>query len=335
MSGHDAVRLVHGFEPGLTRVGVAKRFVYLHPDGSQVEDAADLERIARLAIPPAWEDVWIAADPSAHLQATGTDARARKQYRYHASWRQDRDELKFHDMEAFGRAQPALRARIAQALTREANLRHAQVLALALRLLDIGLFRIGSDRYARENHHYGLTTLQRNEVTVGDERAVFDYIGKAGKRQRVAVIDQDAVPALATLRRRRSGPPELLAFRGQRGWTRVHSEDVNNFLRCLAASPFSAKEYRTWNATVIAATTLAGQRPPTARAPAAASRVVADALGNTPAVARAAYIDPRVLERYADGETISLDGLPAGRWQARETVERRVLELLAGQWPLR
>jgi DNA topoisomerase I len=124
----------------LTRVRVAKRFVYLHPDGSQVEDAADLERIARLAIPPAWEDVWVAADHSAHLQATGIDARGRKQYRYHARWRQDRDELKFHDMEAFGHAQPALREQIAQELTRDATLRHGHVLALALRLLDVGLF---------------------------------------------------------------------------------------------------------------------------------------------------------------------------------------------------
>ncbi len=320
--------LVHGFEPGLTRARRANRFVYLHPDGSAVEDTAELERIAALAIPPAWRDVWVTADPSAHLQATGIDARGRKQYRYHEKWRQDRDELKFHDMEAFGRVQPELRARIAEELGGEGQLRHGRVLALSLRLLDVGLFRVGSDRYARENHHYGLTTLQMDQVTVNRERAVFDYVGKAGKRQRLAVTDADAVPALATLRRRRSGPGELIVFRGARGWTRVHAGDVNNYLRYLAGAQFSAKEYRTWNATVIAATALAAQRPKQARAASTASRAAAEALGNTPAVAREAYIDPRVLQRYADGEVVDLDGLPADPWQARAGVERRVLELL-------
>jgi DNA topoisomerase-1 len=327
--GDRALSLVHGFEPGLTRTGVAKRFVYLDATGRAIDDAGELERIGALAIPPAWTGVRVAADPSSHLQATGFDARGRKQYRYHPLWRQDRDELKFHDMQAFGRAQPALRDQIAGELARERRLGHARVLALALRLLDVGLFRVGSDRYARENQHYGLTTLHMDQVLVRDERAVFDYIGKAGKRQRLAVTDRDAVPVLATLRRRRSGPPELLAFRGGRGWTRVHGEDVNNFLRCLSGLPFSAKEYRTWNATVIAASTLAGQRPDDARAASAASRAVAAALGNTPAVARQAYIDPRVFERYADGETISLSRLPEDPWKAREKIEARVLRLLA------
>ena len=329
MSGDtQALHLVHGFETGLSRLRTGNGFVYLLPDGSRVDDAADLERIAALSIPPAWKDVWIATDPTAHLQATGFDARGRKQYRYHPRWRADRDELKFRDMEAFGRSQPALRAAIARELARERRLGHGQVLGLALRLLDVGLFRVGSDRYARDNHHYGLTTLQMSQVTVREQRAVFDYLGKAGKRQRLAIADPDAVPALASLRRRRSGPPELLAFRGAHGWTRVHGEDVNNFLRCLSGGPFSAKEYRTWNATVIAATTLAAQRPPNARAASAAARPVAAALGNTPAVAREAYIDPRVLTRYEDGETISLQRLPPDPWKARETIERRVLRLL-------
>jgi DNA topoisomerase IB len=251
-----------------------------------VDGAADLERIAYLAIPPAWTDVWISLDPAAHLQATGMDARGRKQYRYHAKWREERDELKFQDMESFGRAQPAVRARIEQDLGREQHLDHRRILALALRLLDVGLFRVGSDRYAQENHHYGLTTLQMSQVVVRDGRAVFDYIGKEGKRQHLSVTDAQAVDVLAALRRRRSGPPELIAFRGPRGWTRVHGQDVNNFLRCLSGGPYSAKDYRTWNGTVIAATALAGQRPVNARAAGLASRSVADALGNTPAVAR-------------------------------------------------
>jgi DNA topoisomerase I len=324
-----ALKLVNGFEPGLRRVKAAGAFAYVDAGGSAVSDTADLERIAALAIPPAWTEVWVSADPAAHLQATGLDARGRKQYRYHPSWLRDRDELKFRDMEEFGRAQPELRVRIAGELGRERRLGHAHVLALALRLLDVGLFRVGSDRYARENHHYGLTTLQMHQVVVREESAVFDYIGKAGKRQRLAVTDRDAVPALATLRRRRSGPAELLAFRGARGWSRIHGEDVNNFLRCLSGGPFSAKEYRTWNATVIAATTLAAQLPADARAAAVASRAASAALGNTPAVARAAYIDPRVLDRYAAGEHISLEGLPADGWRARSFIEARVLDLLA------
>jgi DNA topoisomerase IB len=272
--------------------------------------------------------VWVSLDPAAHLQATGIDARGRKQYRYHAKWREERDELKFEDMESFGRVQPALRARIEQDLGQNQHLDHPRVLALALRLLDVGLFRVGSDRYARENHHYGLTTLQMSQVTVRDGRAVFDYMGKEGKRQRLSIADAEAVEVLAALRRRRSGPRELIAFRGPRGWTRVHGQDVNNSLRCLSGGPFSAKEYRTWNATVIAATALAGQRPVEARAAWLASRAVAEALGNTPTVARQSYIDPRVFSAYAEGRAVNLYDLPDDAWQARSRIERRVLELL-------
>jgi DNA topoisomerase IB len=323
-----SLHLVHGFEPGLTRIRGAGGFAYHHTDGTVVGDAADLERIAKLAIPPAWTDVWISLDPAAHLQATGVDARGRKQYRYHARWREERDELKFQDMESFGRVQPALRACIEQDLRREQHMDYRRILALSLRLLDVGLFRVGSDRYAHENHHYGLTTLQMSQVVVRDGRAVFDYLGKQGKRQRLSVADAEAVEVLAALRRRRSGPPELIAFRGARGWTRVHGQDVNNFLRCLSGGPFSAKEYRTWNATVIAATALAGQRPVDARAAGLASRAVAEALGNTPTVARQSYIDPRVFGRYAEGHVVNLDELPDDAWQARATIERRVLELI-------
>ena len=327
-NGDSSLHLVHGFEQGLTRVRGAGGLAYRHSDGTAVDDAADLERIADLAIPPAWTDVWISLDPAAHLQATGFDARGRKQYRYHAKWREERDELKFQDMESFGRVQPALRARIEQDLGRERHLDHRRILALALRLLDVGLFRVGSDRYAQENHHYGLTTLQMSQMVVRDGRAVFDYIGKEGKRQRLSIADAEAVEVLAALRRRRSGPPELIAFRGARGWTRVHGQDVNNFLRCLSGGPYSAKDYRTWNATVIAATALAGQRPVNARAAGLASRAAAEALGDTPAVARQSYIDPRVLRRYAEGQVVNLYDLPDDAWQARASIERRVLELL-------
>jgi DNA topoisomerase IB len=204
------------------------------------------------------------------------------------------------------------------------------VLALSLRLLDIGLLRIGSDRYARDNQHYGLTTLLRRQVTVRTGSALFDFVGKAGKRHRIDISDPQALELLTSLKRRRGDPPELLVFRGLHGWTRVHREDVNNFLRATAGGPFSAKEYRTWNATVIAATTLAARQPRRSQAAAVASAAVAAALGNTPTVARQSYIDPRVFDRFASGSAVALNRLPADPWRARVRIESRVLAMLKG-----
>ncbi len=323
-------RFVHDFQPGLHRARVGADVVYLEEDGTRVEDPAALDRIHGLAIPPAWSSVWIAPSADAHLQATGVDSRGRKQYRYHPAWQHERDQVKFHDMEAFGRAQGALRRRIELGLSDGAEpLGHRRVLALSLRLLDIGLLRVGSDRYARDNKHYGLTTLLREQVTVRPDHAVFDYVGKAGKRQRLAIADAPALDVLAALKRRRQGPRELLVFRTAHRWTRIHREDVNNFLRVESGGPFSAKEYRTWNATVIAAATLAALRPHPSRAPAIASRAVAAALGNTPTVARHSYIDPRVFERFNDGHFIALDRLPPDPWEARTRIEHRVLVMLS------
>ena len=323
------LRLVHDSEPGLHRDGSPGKFTYSDADGSRVCDEAVLGRIRRLAIPPAWITVWIAPYPDAHLQATGFDRRGRKQYRYHEQWRTDRDHLKFLDMEGFARAQSLVRGKIEVALRAgEGTLEHRRVLALSLRLLDIGLLRVGSDRYARDNQHYRLTTLRRDQVTLRHDEAVFDYIGKAGKSHRTAISDPQAIDALRDLKRRRQGPDELLVYRGPRGWGRVHREDVNNFLRAESGGPYSAKEYRTWNATVIAAATLAARRPGRSHAASVASTAVAQALGNTPAVAQRSYIDPRVLERFAAGRAIALTRLPTDPWQARKRVESRVLELL-------
>ncbi len=324
------LRFVHDFEPGLRRVRAAGGFVYLDGHGALVEDSVVLDRIRSLTIPPAWNSVWIAPSADAHLQATGVDSRGRKQYRYHPAWQHQRDQVKFRDMEAFGRAQPRLRRRIELGLSDGGeSLGHRRVLALSLRLLDIGLLRVGSDRYARDNKHYGLTTLLREQVTVSPDHAVFDYVGKAGKRHRLAIADAPALDVLAALKRRRQDPRELLVFRAAHTWTRVHREDVNNFLRAESGGPFSAKEYRTWNATVIAAATLAALEPRPSRAMTVASRAVAAALGNTPTVARKSYIDPRVFERFNDGRAIALDRLPSEPWQARRRVEVRVLDMLA------
>jgi DNA topoisomerase-1 len=321
--------MVCGFDPGLHRLGSSGAFTYIDGDGALVDDAATLERIRSLAVPPAWSQVWIAPDPVAHLQATGIDSRGRKQYRYHPQWRHERDEVKFHDMEDFARAQPALRIRISEALGSDERLGHRRVLGLALRLLDVGLFRVGSDRYARDNQHYGLTTLRRDQVEILGDAAQFDYVGKAGKRHRLSIVDEPAVEVLRDLAGRRAAPTELLGFLGAHGPTRIHREDVNNFLRAESGGPFSAKEYRTWNATVIAAATLASERPATARAPGVASKAVAHALGNTPTVARQSYIDPRVFARYQAGATIDAGALPPDPWDARAEVESRVLALVA------
>jgi DNA topoisomerase I len=324
------LRMVCDFDPGLHRVGSPGAFGYVAADGSPVDDVETLERIRGLAVPPAWSQVWIAADPAAHLQATGIDSRGRKQYRYHPEWRHDRDEVKFHDMEEFALAQPALRIRISEALGSDERLGHRQVLGLSLRLLDVGLFRVGSDRYARDNRHYGLTTLRRDQVVIRGDAAQFDYVGKAGKRHHQSIVDAPAVGVLRALTRRRAAPEELLVFAGRHGPTRIHREDVNNFLRAESGGPFSAKEYRTWNATVIAAETLASERPPVSRAPSVASRAVAQALGNTPTVARQSYIDPRVFARYHAGATIEAGDLPPDPWDARAHVEREVLALVTG-----
>jgi DNA topoisomerase IB len=326
-----ALRLVCDFQPGIRREGAVGNFTYLDANAMLVEDQSVLDRIRDLGIPPAWTSLWIAPDRDAHLQATGIDGRGRKQYLYHSEWRHERDQVKFHDMEAFARAQPRLRRLIDSELGdgRE-PLSHRRVLALSLRLLDIGLLRVGSDRYAHDNRHYGLTTLLREQATMRDGEAMFDFIGKAGKRHRITIADAQSLEVLAALKRRRQGPRELLVFRGAHGWTRIHREDVNNFLRAESGGPFSAKEYRTWNATVIAAATLAARQPRASRAAAVASQAVAAALGNTPTVARQSYIDPRVLEGYEGGSAISLDKLPSDPWQARGRIERRVLAMLGG-----
>ncbi len=286
--------LVHvdGTGPGLRRGADGAP---LGPDGAPVTDAATLARVAALAIPPAWREVWIAPDPAAHLQATGYDAAGRKQYRYHPEFRAEREHAKFDDMLAFGAALPALRARLEALVGGAPSLHREQVLALALRLLDRGLFRIGNDEYALHDHTYGLTTLRREHVRVDGDRARFDYVAKHGRRRTVELADAVIAELAGRLRRRRSGPDELLAWRDERrpgGWHRVHANEVNDFLRAQTGGPFSAKEFRTWHATVLAAQALAR-----GLGPAAAIRDVAEHLGNTPAVARAAYVDPRVLAR--------------------------------------
>ena len=327
--------------PGIKRRGRGRGFEYLDPDGQRVDDPETLERIAELAVPPAWRDVWICLDPFGHLQATGIDDAGRKQYRYHDQWRARRDREKFGSMVEFGHALPKLRRRVRRDLRRDA-LDRARVLACATRLLDLGFFRIGSEDYAVTNETYGLATMLRRHVTVEADEVVFDYPAKSGQRRIHAITDEDVRTVVAALKRRRGGRPGLLAHKDGRRWADVRSDDINRYVKDATSHDFSAKDFRTWNATVLAAVSLAAgdgkPRSKTAykRAAAETVRTVAAYLGNTPAVARASYIDPRVFDRFRSGwtigETLRDVGEPdLGNPRKRTRIEAAVLELLESE----
>jgi DNA topoisomerase-1 len=333
------LRRADSSEPGIRRIRRGRGFSYERDDGEPV-DQGGLERIRALAIPPAWKDVWICAHPGGHIQATGYDAAGRKQYLYHEAWRAHRDREKFDRMIAFGEALPKLRREIASDLRRRGLVRE-RVLGCAVRLLDLGLFRIGGEQYAEENETYGLATLRKRHVRLERGAAVFDYEAKGSQRHIRVVTDKLVLPTVRALKRRTGGGSELLAYRnGGRSWADVRSEHINEYLKESAGSEFSAKDFRTWNATVLAAVVLAGNDgvPPSRaarkRAANQAVKQVAGYLANTPAVCRTSYIDPRVLDRFDSGETIrgALRRLPDDpdpcELPNRERVERAVLELI-------
>ncbi len=304
----DQLVYVHGGELGLRRERRGGNWVILDSAGEPVTDPEVLDRIRPLRIPPAWTHVWIAGSPNAHLQATGLDSKGRRQYLYHALWRLRRDHEKYDDMLEFAATLPRIRTTTGSLLGARPGERE-RTLALAVRLLDIGLFRVGWDRYARDNGHVGLTTLRRQNVTVRGSEVHFDFVAKSGKRRRMTVRDPQSVAVLAELKRRRGAPDELLVYRSQRGWQRVHAPDVNNALRAWGGGPYSAKEFRTWSATVLAAVALAREHRAGEQGPKAVARAVRDvssALGNTPAVARASYIDPRVIRLFQSDRVIEL-----------------------------
>jgi DNA topoisomerase-1 len=254
--------------PGLRRRGRGRGFEYLDEAGRHIDDPAVLERIAELVIPPAWSDVWICADANGHIQAVGTDAAGRRQYVYHPAWRERRDREKFDDMVRFARALPRLRVVVARDLRRRGWPRQ-KVLACAVRLLDRGFFRIGSESYADANKTYGLATMQRRHVTLDGSGVIrFDYVAKGGKRHVQSVVDPDVYRVVAGLKRRTTG--RLLAFKEDGRWTDITSPDINEYVKDATGDEgFSAKDFRTWNATVLAAVALAvsgaAHRPPTAR----------------------------------------------------------------------
>ncbi len=314
-------------------------FSYLDAHGKRLRDPEAVLRIKDLAIPPAWQDVWICADALGHLQATGVDAAGRKQYLYHPRWREMQDRKKFAHMVDFAHALPRLRRRVLRRLRAGDDLDEDRVLACAIRLLDVGLFRVGSEEYADEEGGVGLATVLRESVTVRDAEIVFDYLGKGGVRRVQAVRDAAVIEVVHALKRRRAGGDQLLAYRKGRRWHDVRSEQINDYLKGLIGPESTAKDFRTWNATVLAAVSLAadGREATSAaarrRAINGAVRGVSEVLGNTPAVARRSYIDPRVFDRYLSGWTIGgeLDRIgtlrgPDDRRRAR--LERAVLDLL-------
>jgi len=327
--------------PGIRRVRRGRGFSYEEEDGSRIGDREVLERIKELAIPPAWTDVWICPDARGHLQATGVDARGRKQYLYHPAWRESRDRAKFAEMERFAAAQPKMRERTEEDLARRGLVRE-RVLACAVRLLDLGFFRIGSERYTDENETYGLATLRRKHLEVVGGVATFDYTAKGSKRHRQVIENPLVVPTLRLLKNRDGGGYGLLAYRNGAGWADLRASDVNEYLGIVMSGDYTAKDFRTWNATVLAAVDLAthGREAKTKtarkRAVSEATKRVADYMSNTPAVCRSAYIDPRVIDRYDSGETIHralrrivTDGGPDA-FADRERIERAVLRLLKG-----
>jgi DNA topoisomerase I len=295
-------------EPGIARLRRGRGFTYVDASGRRVTDRDDLGRIRQLAIPPAWKDVWICPYPNGHLQAVGTDAAGRKQYLYHQAWRQRRDQAKFQHMIDFGRALPNLR-RVASRHLGLDGFPKRRVLACAVRLLDTGFFRVGSEGYAEQNGTYGLATIEKRHVALDGDQITFDYLSKGGKRRIQSVIDPDAAEVVRGLKRRRGGGPELLAYREDGRWRDLRSEDINDYIKEITGDEFTAKDFRTWNATVLAAVSLAladGGTSKTARTRtvSGAVRQVADFLGNTPAVCRTSYIDPRIFDRFRGGITI-------------------------------
>jgi DNA topoisomerase I len=327
--------------PGIRRVRRGRGFGYDADGTGRVEDPEVLQRIHELVIPPAWQEVWICPYPGGHIQATGVDAAGRKQYLYHPRWRARRDLEKFDDMVAFARSLPALRERVAAELERD-DVSFDHVCACAVRLLDRGFFRIGSEDYAVRNETYGLATMKKRHVRVGREGLlVFDYPAKHGKRRVQALADPALAAVVGRLKSRRGGGDELLAYKRSGRWTDIRSEDINAWLKAATGQDISAKDFRTWGASVLAAIALAvsGDAPATKtgrkRAVTRAVNEVAHYLGNTPAVARASYIDPRVLDRFRDGETIPYAAIAASTGSdADETaiqgpVEKAVLTLLA------
>ena len=325
--------------PGILRRRRGRGFTYEWPDGSRVTDPDVLARITTLVLPPAWDQVWICPWPNGHIQAVGTDAAGRRQYRYHDDWRVQRDAAKHEKVLEVARRLPKARERVQEHLAQD-GLTRERVLATAFRLLDLGFFRVGGETYAEDNGTYGLATMRKKHVTIDGDQIVFAYTAKGAKERVQAIVDDSVRAVVAELLARRGGGYELLAYQSADGWRDITSADINAYLRQVVGADVSAKDFRTWHATVLTAVGLAvsatAPTSPTARRR-AVNRVVVEVahyLGNTPAVCRKSYIDPRVIDLYDDGVTIARaleklgDDADFGQPATHGAVEAAVLRLL-------
>jgi DNA topoisomerase IB len=333
------LRRVDCAQPGIRRVRRGRGFGYIGPDGARVTDRDTLARIDALTIPPAWQDVWICSLANGHIQAVGTDAAGRRQYRYHDRWRSARDREKHDRMLELAAALPDARRRMLADLGRR-QLDRRRVLGGAARLLDLGFFRIGTEQYAEANGSYGLATLRCSHVTCVRGVVTFDYPAKGGKQRVQAVADDSLCNLVRLLKRRRAGDEELLGYPTDDGWVDIKSHDINAYLREITGGDFTAKDFRTWHATVLCAVALAvstsagESESARKRAIARAIAEVSHYLGNTPAVCRASYVDPRVIDLYNDRLTIRADldllgeGVGFGELATQGAIEAAVLTLL-------
>jgi DNA topoisomerase I len=342
------VELVHvePYGPGVGRRRRGKGFSYHDLEtGEDITDPETLDRVAALVVPPAWKDVWICPDPAGHIQAVGTDAAGRRQYRYHAKWTEQRNQEKFVRVARLGRVIPDARTEIAERLEKSDGLGRDRVLAGAVYMLDLGVFRVGGEEYATgEDASFGLATLRREHARARQDGSVeFRYTAKSGVPRRLALHDAHVHRLVTSLKRRRGGGEDLLAFRrsGRRGaWHDVTAQDVNDAVRELIGEEFTAKDLRTWNAGVAAAVALAGEcgegdAPPTAQrkqksAVSRTMKAVAEQLGNTPAVCRRSYVDPVLVSHFEKGRTVAdaLRGARPDDPEMRSVIEKAVLALL-------
>ncbi|TAK68863.1 MAG: DNA topoisomerase IB [Actinomycetota bacterium] len=321
-------------EPGWRRRRRGRGFEYLDAHGSRIADPASLQRIADLVIPPAWTDVWISPAVNGHIQAVGTDAAGRRQYLYHAQWRTQRDAAKHDRVLDLAARLPRARVHTANALKGD-DVTKSRALAAAFRMLDLGSFRIGSESYADQHDTYGLATIRREHVVVRGHSITFHYVAKGAKDREQRVVDSALAKVLAELIHRDDDDPELLAWNDGNAWHDIHSADVNQHVHEMMRGDFTAKDFRTWNATVLMAQLLAFEGSVTGttarkRAVVAAYRGVADYLGNTVTVARSSYVDPRVVELFDDGVVLPRQSLPRARRNlpVHGKVERAVLRML-------
>jgi DNA topoisomerase I len=333
------LRYVSDDSGGIRRKNRGKDFVYYDIEGRMVKDSAELKRIRSLAIPPAWKNVWICRQANGHLQATGLDAKGRKQYKYHPDWRTVRDEAKYERVMSFARTLPKIRAQVAADLNRPGLCRQ-KVLATVVKFLEVSLIRIGNDEYAQENGSFGLTTMRNRHVEVKGSTVTFEFRGKSGKKHKIAVSDR----RLANIVRKCQDLPgqRLFEYTNSDGTiAKIGSEDVNEYLNDISGQPFTAKDFRTWAGTVLAAMALAQMEEVDSKAAAkknviTAVEAVARMLGNTAAICRKCYIHPTVIIHYLDGKLaqtlrVKADSEISHHLHELKPEEAAVLSLLRGE----